>query len=156
MLPFRSPIPARRPTASAAGRRRMSALASAALALALAVLALAVLAVVAVGSAGTVLAVLAIVLLGAAAVLGLRSHWASAAPDAVPAATGVRAPVAPPETVAPDQLTERLRRLHDEHVELVNMAVAEGREDLVQELSDSYVNQALGLIISEGRSPQVG
>ena len=41
---------------------------------------------------------------------------------------------------------ERLRRLHDSYVWEVNAAVGEGRLDLVWQLADQYVDEALGLI----------
>ena len=68
------------------------------------------------------------------------------------------APVAPAGTAAryvpgDDELTARLARLHDEHVEQVNAAVGEGREDLLQELSDSYVEQAMALMTDAGLPP---
>jgi len=48
----------------------------------------------------------------------------------------------------PDQ-TVRLHVLHDEYVWRVNSAVAEGREDLIRQLSDEYVEEAV-LILAEG------
>jgi hypothetical protein len=50
-----------------------------------------------------------------------------------------------------DDVTERLRRLYDDHVEQLNMAVAEERHDLVQELSDHYMDEALRLITAGER-----
>jgi hypothetical protein len=43
---------------------------------------------------------------------------------------------------AEPDLTARLRALHDDYVWRVNAAVAEGREDLAQEMSDDYVDEA--------------
>jgi hypothetical protein len=54
---------------------------------------------------------------------------------------------------AGDDLTTELARLHDEHVERVNAAVGEGRDDLLQELSDSYVEQAMSLMTAAGLPP---
>jgi hypothetical protein len=86
-------------------------------------------------------------------VLALRARWTAEA-LAAPAA-GTPGPDAPGiDAVASDDLTERLRRLHDDHVEAVNMAIGEGREDLAQELSDSYMNQALGMITGGGSTTQ--
>jgi hypothetical protein len=62
-------------------------------------------------------------------------------------------PAADVDPLAQIDLTERLRRLYDEHVEQLNMALAEDRLDLVQELSDSYMDQALRLITA-GASPE--
>ena len=84
------------------------------------------------------------VLLGAATALGL--HTRTAAPAT---------PTDLPTDVEPDggELTVRLARLHDEHVERVNAAVGEGREDLLQELSDSYVEQSMALMTAAGLPP---
>jgi hypothetical protein len=43
---------------------------------------------------------------------------------------------------ADEDLTTRLRELHDDYVWRVNAAVAEGRDDLVQQLSDDYLDEA--------------
>jgi hypothetical protein len=122
-------------------------------ALVLTSVALAVLATVAGGStAGFVVLALAVTALGAAAVLGLRAGWTAALP--APAGSAARTRAASPVDLGAatgDELTERLRQLHDDHVEKVNMAVGEGREDLVQELSESYTDQALGLITGGAR-----
>jgi hypothetical protein len=60
--------------------------------------------------------------------------------------------VAPDVVLSDDELTERLRALHDERVEEVNMALAEGREDLVRESSDRYTDAAL-LLLTTARHP---
>jgi hypothetical protein len=123
-------------------------------ALVLTSLSLAVLAV----EVGTPAALLVLALagtgLGAAAVLGLRARSAAVPAPAGPGTrTSVPIPVASEPTGSED-LTARLRQLHDDHVEMVNLAVSEGREDLVQELADSYTEQALGLMTGGGfRSP---
>ena len=52
------------------------------------------------------------------------------------------------ELLSEDELTERLRALHDVHVEEANMALAEGREDLVRESSERYTHAALRLLTS--------
>jgi hypothetical protein len=49
-------------------------------------------------------------------------------------------------SLVPDDLSARLQRLHDDHVERVNQAVSEGREDLAQELADEYMDTSLALI----------
>jgi hypothetical protein len=122
-------------------------------ALVLVTVALTVLAFVADGAASLVL-VLAVTALGTAGLLSLHARSAAAAPVAeTPAAPPVTAPAADVDPLAQIDLTERLRRLHDEHVEQLNMAVAEDRLDLVQELSDSYMDQALRLITA-GASPE--
>jgi hypothetical protein len=87
------------------------------------------------------------IVLGAAAALG--AHTRSATPD-VPA-PALTAPAL--DAVDGGELTARLTRLHDDHVERVNAAVGEGREDLVQELSDSYVEQAMALMTTAGLPP---
>jgi hypothetical protein len=99
------------------------------------------------GTAGRALA-LAVTALGAAGIVGLRAGWVVARPD--PDGSVVTTPVSPADVPSED-LTERLRRLHDDHVEKVNMALGEDRDDLVQDLSDSYMDQALRLITAGGR-----
>jgi hypothetical protein len=76
----------------------------------------------------------------------MRHRWAAAG-TAVPSAAALAVLGAVP---ADDVLTLRLRRLHDMHVEKVNQAVDEGREDLVRELSDAYADQALRAITAAG------
>jgi hypothetical protein len=110
------------------------------------------LAVLAVLSGQTGLLALAMVTaaLGTAAVLGLRAGHGSPRP----APSRVRtAPLPSPAagSLEPEGLTARLRQLHDDHVEQVNMALAEDREDLVQELSDNYMDESLALITAAGR-----
>jgi hypothetical protein len=103
----------------------------------------------------TDLLVLAVIALGAAAVLGRRARRAAAA--ATPArsviATGGLSP-ADTEAVTPDFLTERLRALYDDHVEKLNLALEEGREDLAREVSDSYMDESLSLITGGGPHPR--
>ena len=66
-----------------------------------------------------------------------------------PQADGEPGPVAAPDVgLSGDELTERLRALHDARVEEVNMALAEGRADLVRESSDRYTDAALLLLTS--------
>jgi len=88
--------------------------------------------------------------LGAASALGLRAATPATAPSAdlsaVPAAAAL-------DVVADGELTAQLARLHDEHVEQANAAVAEGREDLLQEISDSYVEQAMSVMTGAGIPP---
>jgi hypothetical protein len=43
----------------------------------------------------------------------------------------------------PEDLSRQLRDLHDAYVDKVNRLVAEGREDLIQELVDAYSDEAL-------------
>jgi len=87
------------------------------------------------------------ILLGAATALGL--HTRTATTDAT--APSLQAPAL--DAVDGGELTVRLTRLHDDHVERVNAAVGEGREDLLQELSDSYVEQAMALMTAAGLPP---
>lgn len=95
-------------------------------------------------TAGLLLLVAATAVLGIAAFVALRAQWAAAAPVAsrttLPAAT-------PPAAPAGDTLTAELRRLHEAHVEKVNLALDEGRDDLARELADSYTDQALALLV---------
>ena len=88
--------------------------------------------------------------LGAAAALGLRT----VAPATASAADLSVFPTADAlDVVADGELTAQLARLHDEHVELANEAVAEGRDDLLQGISDSYVEQAMALMTGAGIPP---
>jgi hypothetical protein len=48
-----------------------------------------------------------------------------------------------------DETRTALRKLHDEYIEAVNMAVGEDREDLVEELAASYPDAALHLITGD-------
>jgi hypothetical protein len=123
-------------------------------ALVLMTVALAVLAFVADGAASFVF-VLAVTALGTAGLLILHARSAAAAPrqEAAVAMRPATASAADVDPLAQIDLTERLRRLYDEHVEQLNMAVAEDRLDLVQELSDGYMDQALRLITA-GASPE--
>ena len=96
-------------------------------------------------TAGLALAV-AVTVLGAVALHRLRSRR-------TPARRGRERVASMPAVVAadvasgtPDELTELLRRLYDDHVEQLNMALSEDREDLVQQLSDDYMDQALRLM----------
>jgi hypothetical protein len=114
-------------------------------------LALALLAVMIGPSAVVVLALAAAVALGSAAVVGRRHRRTAAAAATAIAAVPVPAPpLADPETATEDALTERLRRLYEDTVEQINMALEEGRDDLAQELSDSYMDQSLALITGGG------
>jgi hypothetical protein len=92
-----------------------------------------------------------VIALGAAALVARRGRRASARWDRGHAVTIAASPTADDEFVTPDELTERLRKLYEDHVEQVNMALGEDREDLVQELSDSYMDQALSLITAGAR-----
>ena len=96
-------------------------------------------------SAAPLALVLVIAALAAAAVLAVRARWAATAPgtDAAPVARPV---VWSDDVVADDTLALQLRELHDFHIEQVNSAVAQGRMDLVADLSDSYAEEALALL----------
>ena len=59
-------------------------------------------------------------------------------------------PRAPIRYLADEDVADHLRDLHDHYVEQVNMAVAEGREDLVRQLSDDYADEALLVMASSG------
>jgi hypothetical protein len=123
-------------------------------ALVLMTVALTVLAFVADGAASLVF-VLAVTAVGTAGLLILHARSAAAAPRqyAPLAMPPAMTPAADVDPLAQIDLTEGLRRLYDEHVEQLNMALAEDRLDLVQELSDSYMDQALRLITA-GASPE--
>jgi hypothetical protein len=101
------------------------------------------------------LAVITVIALGAATVLGRRTRQAAAAatPTGSVIATAGPSP-ADTEAVTPEALTERLRALYDDHVEKLNLALEEGREDLARELSDSYMDESLSLITGGGPSPR--
>ena len=88
------------------------------------VIAGACLAVLAVLSGGTGLVALAVLTLGTAAVLGRRAGHGSPRPAPSRLRTAPRPSLAA-GPVEPEDLTARLRRLHDDHVEQVNMALAE-------------------------------
>ena len=51
----------------------------------------------------------------------------------------------------PDDATRRLRELHDRFIWETNAAVAEGRTDLLEELSDEFL--ALSLAVMGGEPP---
>jgi hypothetical protein len=93
---------------------------------------------------GLVLLLGATAVLGVAATLAMRAHWAAAAP-VQPRATASPAPA--PTAADGDTVTAELRRLHEAHVEKVNLALDEGRDDLARELADSYTDQALALLV---------
>lgn len=114
---------------------------------------LAVLTAVVGGPTGLLVLAVAATALGAAAVLGIRARSTTAPPAPARSRTArtVIPSTVPTGSVDAADLTDYLRRLHDDHVEQVNMAVAEGREDLVQELSDSYMDESLALITGGGR-----
>jgi hypothetical protein len=46
----------------------------------------------------------------------------------------------------PEELSGRLRDLHDAYVDKINRLVAQDREDLIQELTDAYTEEALALM----------
>jgi hypothetical protein len=96
-------------------------------------------------TAGLVLAV-AVTVLGTVALHSLRSHRVPARSDRDRVVTTPTFVATDDASVTPDELTERLRRLYDDHVEQLNMALSEDREDLVQQLSEDYMDQSLRLI----------
>jgi hypothetical protein len=49
----------------------------------------------------------------------------------------------------PRDLSQYLRDLHDAYVDKVNRLVAEDREDLIQEVVDTYAEEALQAIAGE-------
>ncbi|WP_222264343.1 hypothetical protein [Modestobacter marinus] len=92
-----------------------------------------------------------VVALALVAGLALATRWTEepAAPGRAdaPAAGADALPAVPAaERLPADALGEQLHALHDEYAELTNQALAEDREDLVQELSDEYADRALRLI----------
>jgi hypothetical protein len=96
---------------------------------------------------GLALLLVATAVLGVAAALAMREHWAAAAPIEVRAVS----PAAPGTLPGDDDtLTGQLRRLHATHVEKVNLALDEGREDLARELADDYTDRALELLTRAG------
>ena len=99
------------------------------------------LAAVAGGTAALALAAAAVVTLAVAAADAMRVQWHATQPaDRRPAAD------AAPGALATDALTVQLRHLYDLHVEEMNLALEEGREDLARELADSYTDRALVLL----------
>jgi hypothetical protein len=120
---------------------------------ALVVTGLALVILAAAGGTAELALALAVTALSAAGLLALRARRSAAQPGLFtpsdPAPVGL---VAEPDPFAEAELTERLSRLYDDHVEKLNMALAEDRDDLVQELSDSYMDEALHLMTSGGRS----
>jgi hypothetical protein len=51
-------------------------------------------------------------------------------------------------------IEERLAFLQAHYAERINMAVAEGRMDLVRDLANDYADEALELILESGESSQ--
>jgi hypothetical protein len=112
-------------------------------------LSMAILAAVVGPTADLVVLALTVIALGGAAMLVRRNRRAAATPMRAAVPTAALSP-AGTEAATSDALTERLRALYDDHVEQVNMALEEGREDLAQELADSYMDQSLSLIVGGG------
>jgi hypothetical protein len=79
--------------------------------------------------------------LGVAAVLGLGTRTPRTSPQQTPPAETLPA--------GEDDVAIRLRDLHRDYVEQVNLVLAEDRPDLVAELSDAYMDQALALITAD-------
>jgi hypothetical protein len=143
VLPLR-PLAPTGDTASAGRRGRIRTLALTGLSLALLV--------ALVGpSADLVVLTLAAIALASAAALARRNRGSASASPVAPVTPAAVLPPVDSEPLPPDVLTERLRRLYDEHVEQVNMALEEGREDLAQEMADSYMDEALGLLTGGGQ-----
>jgi hypothetical protein len=133
------PLPTPLTAPSAAARRRPPGRIAA---LVLTAFVLAALATVTAHALALALLGAATVVLGTAAVTTLHAAWAAAAPVGP---RPVPAPAAPPADG--DSLTGELRRLHAAHLEKVNRALDEGRDDLARELADSYTDQALALLV---------
>ncbi len=91
--------------------------------------------------------------LGAVFVLAVHRHRAAAHP-APPEPRPIR-PAPPVDRDSGDRpdLPERLDRLHEHYVEQVNLAVAEDRADLVAELCDAYMEEALRMIAGPDLPP---
>ena len=98
------------------------------------------------------LAVVASALAGVCAWAAGTRRWHTETPRPVATASPVLRPAVPPDCDPVDRaaLDDRLARLHESYVEQVNMCVAEGRDDLVRELSDGYVDRALELMTGAG------
>jgi hypothetical protein len=149
MLPLHTTSPVGAPASAPDPRVRLLLLSAAGLGIAAAVL----------GDAPGVLAfVLAVGALGAASALGLRDRWAALQPDRagqVPGSAPEFPAWSPAESDSPydTALTADLRQLYADHVEQLNLALAEGREDLARELSDAYPDRALALLTGAGLPP---
>ncbi len=52
--------------------------------------------------------------------------------------------------ISGSDLTEQLRALHQDYTEQVNLAIAEGRDDIVDELVATYPDEALQLLVAAG------
>lgn len=50
-----------------------------------------------------------------------------------------------------DDISRRLRDLHDSYVDRVNRLLEEDREDLAREAADAYTEEALRLIVATER-----
>ncbi len=91
--------------------------------------------------------------LGALSVLGRHRHRAAAHP--APPGPRPGRPMLPADGDPGDRpdLPERLDQLHEHYVEQVNLAVAEDRADLVAELCDAYMEEALQMIAGPDLPP---
>lgn len=78
-------------------------------------------------------------------IAAMRAHWTAVLAEEDRLYLREVAPTA-------EDLTAHLRRLHEAHVEKVNTALDEGREDLAAELADSYMDEALRAITAAGPS----
>ena len=83
-----------------------------------------------------------------AATIGLRAQWAAATPQ--PAAPRQVLPAPQPVTVPQGELSEQLQTLRAGYVAKVNSALEAGRDDLAEELSGAYTEQALELLAGTG------
>ena len=97
-------------------------------------------------------ALVAAMVLGAlAAALGLRAQWAAATPQ--PVAPRQVLPAQQLATVPDGELSDQLQALRAGYVAKVNSALQAGRDDLAEELSAAYTEQALELLAGTG-APQ--
>jgi hypothetical protein len=48
-------------------------------------------------------------------------------------------------------IPQRLRELHDSYADRVNRLIEEDREDLALEVADAYTEEAIRLIVTDGR-----
>jgi hypothetical protein len=103
-------------------------------------------------TAGLAVLLLAAGALLAAAVLGARAHWrAAVSAEAAQPVSLWPSPVH--DRVPVDGLTAQLQRLQERSAAQVNRALDGGREDLAQELSDTYLDEALLAITAAGPPP---
>jgi hypothetical protein len=114
--------------------------------------ALAACAVVLGSTAGLAVLLVAATALLAAAVVGARAHW-SATLSAEAAEPVSLWPSAVHDRVPVDDLTAHLQRLQERSADKVTRALDDGHEELAQELSDTYTDEALRAITTAGLPP---